>query len=218
MQRPWLQDATPGAVAAYIDLLLGPDVLGFGVKDTRGALSCKVPFHLVLEFDAQVRTKQAKLINEEGQSFGEALARASKDPELRERHFVTPVLMYTLSSQRGGNGGTTTGASSSTDYPARQQGAPDGQNKGKGRQAAKGKAKAKARNAKGNGKDNRKGGKGTNPDRITGMQSTTPEGTQICFKWNRDSCPGCERAHVCGYCLGNHPARNCPTRTAGAGR
>ena len=50
---------------------------------------------------------------------------------------------------------------------------------------------------------------------------TTREGVQICFRYHAGRCDGCDRAHVCQLCLGQHVNRVCTTAKAikgGAGK
>ena len=66
---------------------------------------------------------------------------------------------------------------------------------------------------KGKGKDNNKGkGKGKNDPRYKDYKFTTPEGKQICFRYNqKKDCDGrCGMAHCCQRCFGKHPALECP--------
>ena len=42
--------------------------------------------------------------------------------------------------------------------------------------------------------------------------------SETCRNWNRNRCsfPGCQYAHLCTSCRGNHPALECPTRSSNA--
>ena len=50
------------------------------------------------------------------------------------------------------------------------------------------------------------------------LHSKTPDGKEICFKWNsmKERCRyNCGRVHVCMRCLGSHPLHMC---TKGRGK
>ena len=208
--RPALQDATPAAAGAYLDHLLGDRVAGFSVSGS----SARPPFWLVLAYDTEIRKKAAKFMND-GLSFARALAMASKDPEVREQAFVTPLLLHVAASARSApppppRGGWP-GAASSTQQPPQKQQKVSSEKPGElGKGGGKG--------GKGKGKNKDKGAnvpenKGDASKKKFALQRTTADGREICFKFQRGTCTGpCERVHVCNICLGNHSAKNCPKK------
>ena len=56
-------------------------------------------------------------------------------------------------------------------------------------------------------------GKGAAAGTNVRQNTTTSDGTPICFRFQRGKCPGnCGRAHVCQRCFGAHPETSCPSR------
>ena len=65
-------------------------------------------------------------------------------------------------------------------------------------------------------------GSGKGFGKAKGMHDRSPDGRQICWKWNspNDSCRfQCGRLRICVKCFGDHPQHACPGKsdTAGAG-
>ena len=82
-------------------------------------------------------------------------------------------------------------------------------------------AKSRSRSRKRRGKPKGKGysGKSKGGNSQDGAwHSTTPDGRQICYKFNnpQERCRGpCSRVHCCRKCLGSHPQHLFPTPTKG---
>ena len=174
--QAWLADAVPSVIQSYTDYLLGED----GAAMSQGGV--RPTFSLVLAYDAAVRRRQARQINE-GLPFGAALREAWRHTETRERHFITPLLFPAIPAGTRRGGGGTTGDDAAVRADARREEDAAG-----GAAATQPRKKAKK----------------------TKLKARTPEGTEVCFAWNRAGCQGpCSRAHVCGVCFGLHMAHEC---------
>ena len=201
-QREWLADATPQVVMAYVDYLLGEDVIYMssgGVQPTIAG---------VIDYDTAVRRRQAKLVND-GLSFGAALRQAWREPELRERHFVTPLLVRIAGA--GGKQITNDRPDKPRQPPPTKPNAQPSDDppyqKTKGGKGAKG--KGKDGKGKGNPKKQPKTEDGPKWEKGGGYK-TDADGRPICFAFNKDQCAGqCQRLHICRRCLGKHSATKC---------
>ena len=135
-------------------------------------------------------------LTNEGHKMGDALEAARKDTVIKERHFITPTSLAALvvaqrrddrnRSPRGGQqGGGWHGRDWHGDW---HRGKHGGYGKGKG-------SKGKQSGKKGN------------------LHNKTPDGREICWKWNsqHERCRfNCGRVHQCQICLGSHPMHACP--------
>ena len=194
-QKAILRDLRPQHFHKYMDLLLAEHVLGLKARDPEGNVVASPEFSLVLSYDYQIRRQMVKLANE-GTELHEALKQAMTDTVVKERYFNNQV------AQR-------------PEYAKRTR-SPEENAEWNRNSYLKGKGKGKkgpGSFAKGGGKK----GKGRQ------MHDRTPDGRQICWKWNapHERCRfACGRLHVCQHCFGQHPARGCPglgKDTAGEG-
>ena len=204
--RAQLSDATPSTVGAYVDHLLGDTVAGF-----RGTGSnFRVPFQLLLSYDAEIRKKQAWLMNR-GSAFGVALELAMKDTETRERAFVTPLLLQVASSSASSGSGRGFWPAPPP-APVLQ---PDAAQPDKKRKKDRKKGGGQRGDGKGTGKGSaggaaKGGAKGFKPAAEQTMHQKTADGREICFRYQRGNCTGeCKRVHVCRVCLGGRAAKDC---------
>ena len=209
--RDGLQDVSPYEVNKYIDHLLSDEVAEFAVP---AAGLSRAPLSVVLSYDLAIRTDQAKRMNE-GASFSSALRAAARCPELRERHFVTPLLLQVASSNRGSGGGgsaaTASGAGGGTGGGA-DKGRGKKRKAGAGGGGSKGAEKGGGSGSGGKGKSGGKGGGKAKPKAGgPGPLRVDNSGNEICFKFNSPAgCPGCDRVHCCRRCLGKHSGLSCP--------
>ena len=200
-QKASLRDLQPQHFLKYLDLMLGDHVLGLKARDKDGAVIASPDFDLMLSYDFQIRRQMVKLINE-GATMVEALKEAMTDTTIKERYFLTPNVYSQVSSNSGTSRGDYTRSRSPprtwSQWPAEQYEQP--------------KAKGKSKKGRGKGKKGKQ------------MHDRTPDGRQICWKWNnpRERCRfQCGRLHVCQLCFGPHPAHACdgsgkPKDTAGS--
>ena len=194
--RVWLKTVSVEIISEYCDYLLGEQVRGLEAKDQHDAVVARPIWALILSYEFQIRKEMAKLILED-EDFAAALRRAWRDPELRERHFITPLAVSAISSAPR--------ARSRSPRGLRTQ-APSGKGAGKGKGRNRG---ARKESGKGGQKGGQKGGrKGGSKD----WHSMTPDGRQICYAYNNvgEACTGkCSRLHVCRRCFGTHPVHQC---------
>ena len=190
-----LKDLTPYTFQRFVDFVLGEHVLGLEAKDDAGLVVSKPTFKSVLHYEHQVRKEMIRLTNE-GHKMGDALEAARKDTVIKERHFITPTSLAALvvaqkrddrsRSPRGGQqGGGWHGRDWHGDW---HRGKHGGYGKGKG-------SKGKQSGKKGN------------------LHNKTPDGREICWKWNsqHERCRfNCGRVHQCQICLASHPMHACP--------
>jgi hypothetical protein len=186
--RAWLADALPEAIADYFDWLLGDQVRGLESKDEHGTTIGRPPWALVLRYEFEVRKLHAKKVNE-GASFRTALREAMADTALRDRRFITPLVI---------------GSGSSATRPRRPERSRSPGGKGSKGKRAFGKGRGRSAKARGRGSEE--------------WRASTPDGRQICFAFNnaKERCSGkCGRVHVCRRCLGKHPAHTCRQQLEG---
>ena len=127
VNRTELSDVTSDIFDKYKDYLLGDYV--YGLRSADGVGSAIPPWTLVLGYDHAIRKLAYKLVSQEGYKLGEALKKAWKDPTVKERHFITPLALYSKRplepwNPKGGKG-------------------KDSKGKGKGKNAIKGKGSSR---------------------------------------------------------------------------
>ena len=94
INRIELSDVTSDIFDKYKDYLLGDYVCGLRSADGVGSPIPPWTLALVLGYDHAIRKLAHKLGSQEGYKLGEALKRAWKDPTVKERHFITPLALY----------------------------------------------------------------------------------------------------------------------------
>ena len=129
-----------------------------------------------------------KLVNRAEATLAEALTRVTKDPDLKEAFFTTPLALTTTETPQ---------KFAKYNSKGHQEGNYKGKGKGKGKQF---------------GKSGNKGGKSYNKGKHGDLSlvSQTPDGRDICFAYSSQGCAGkCGRVHVCRVkgCYGDHAAR-----------
>ena len=130
--REEIADVEKDCFERYKDYLLGDFCWGLSSTDLHGNMVQTPPWSLVLSYEQAIRKRACALMVSEGYPFGKALQTAWKDPVVKERHFITPLALYSKRS-----------------YPNHEHWG-DWNSKGKG----KGKSKTKDKNK---GKDAPKG-------------------------------------------------------------
>ena len=183
-----LQGLTPTVFQKCIDHLLGEHVWGLRSKDENGQVVAQPSWDILLSYEYQVRKKMVKQMND-GVNMVAALDAAVKDINIKENYFLTPASFAAMSSPH---------------HAEDRSRSPKSWNyKGWDKQGSWGWDKKGSR--KGAGKGKRKSGNEK-------LHSHTPDGREICFKWND---PGarcrfqCGRVHCCQKCFGPHPAHSC---------
>ena len=199
-QKAALRDLLPSHWLRYLDLMLGEHVLGLKAKGKDGETVATPEFDLVLSYDFQIRRHMVKMVNE-GRLMHEALRESMLDTTIKERYFLTPNVYSQVA------------VSHSRQDHWRSRSPPMERSWGSERSRDMEKGKGKSRKG-GKGKGGKKGK----------YHDRTPDGRQICWKWNnpRERCRfACGRLHVCQICFGPHPSHACdgsgkPKDTAGA--
>ena len=186
LQRNIFAELVPQDFLNYADYLLSDQVMGLKAEDEEGNKVSSPSLKLVLSYEHQIRKEMVKKVNT-GVKLSEALLLCRKDVAIKERYFLTPAAMNALTSMQKGR--------SRSPKPDRREGGSSGSYE-KNWNASRNKGKGK-----GKGKDQ--------------LHSVTPDGRQICFKWNsmKDRCRfKCGRLHVCQRCFGNHPVHMCRSK------
>ena len=182
-QRAVFEDLAPQDFLNFADYLLGDQVMGLKAEDEDGNKVSSPSLKLVLSYEHQVRKEMIKKVNN-GSKFQDALLSARKDVNIKERFFLTPAAMNALTSMKSDR-------SRSPKYDRAQSSGQGDRTWNSSRNKGKGKGK-----------------KGKEP-----LLTHTPDGRQICFRWNsmKDRCRyKCGRVHVCQRCLSTeHPVHMC---------
>ena len=195
--RQFLSTLSAAVWREHVNWLLGPNVAGLEAKDENGSPLGKPSWTLLLSYEYEVRKRAYREINMVHADFAAALLTARTVTDLRQRFLLTPFSIATVSSSRMPKQAPWLAPPKGVISPG------DKAPKGKG-EKGKGEGKGKKGGGKGAGKDDKKGKKNKNHLR-------TPDGAEICFKFNRTSCEGeCNRAHACMKCLGAHALKECP--------
>ena len=194
--KHWLADLKMEHFQKFVDYILGDRVNAIKVPVDTHQQALKPPWALVLQYEHRLRREVAKLVNRGEETLGSALVKVTKDPDLKEAFFTTPLALtiqetpqkYQKTNNKGGSG----------NFQGWTQQKGKGWNGPKGKQSSKGFGKhGKSGNAKGKHGD-------------FPLVAQTPDGRDICFAYNSQGCSGkCGRVHVCRVkgCYGDHAAR-----------
>ena len=198
--RKWLRDLTKDDFVVYCDYLLGKKVAT--LKDAKGN---SPTFMLILNYEYEIRKQAYESVATDGFTLKDALKTACQDAELRNLHLINPMVGVnpkTPDPKKRADQGNEGRAR--TPPPRRRPGTPKG-----------GRAKYPKGGRKGGKKGGgRGGGGGDDDDDKKKVKSRTPDGREICYKFNNkgEKCDGaCNRIHVCQICLGKHPRFECPS-------
>eukprot|EP00435_Cladocopium_sp_Y103_P044554 s1729_g12.t1 len=135
VNREEIQDVSKDVFDRYKDYILGDYVWGLSSTDLNGQQIQTPPWSLVLSYEHSVRKRAYSLMLSEHLMLGAALERAWKCPTTKERHFITPLALYSKRS-----------------YSSVQTSANNTGNAGKWNPKGKGKSKSKAKGSqKGSG-------------------------------------------------------------------
>ncbi|CAE7249029.1 unnamed protein product [Symbiodinium sp. CCMP2592] len=116
--KTWLQGLTMADFTKFVDYILGERVAGLrleqatGYDNSQNALF-RPPWGIVLRYEYKLRKEAFRLVNDEGQTLQDALTAVTKDCELKEVHFVTPLTLtafpmpskWTRKGEKGEKGG-----------------------------------------------------------------------------------------------------------------
>ena len=96
--REEIQDVTRDLFERYKDYLLGDYVWGLSSTDLQGNQIQTPPWSLVLSYEQAIRKRAYTLMITEHFRLGTALEMAWKCPTTKERHFITPLALYSKRS------------------------------------------------------------------------------------------------------------------------
>ena len=170
----------------YIEYLLGPKCYRMEVPNHSGErILLKPSWTVMINYEFEMRKHAIRTAYRENKPLGDALEEATKDSELKELFFTTPIAVskrFVESSDRPNKWQRTT--------PAGEE--------------SKGKSKGKSSKGKSRGLKRRIVFPGTDIELI----NLTPDGRQICYAYNTGKCNGqCGRIHICRAkgCGQKHP-------------
>ena len=188
--KNWLHGLEASDFNKFVDFILGERVLGIQIPTSDGSQQkVKPDWAIVLSFEHKLRKEAMRLVMHEGFTLANALRAVTKDADLKEAFFTTPVALRAAASEQPQN------------KWARFN------NKGSGSSFGSF-GKTGSQNPKGKGKTGKSKGKDS---RLAGLQLAwrTPDGRDLCFAYNSGSCDNsCNRVHQCRVkgCYGDHPA------------
>lgn len=96
--RQEIQDVSRDLFERYKDYILGDYVWGLSSTDLHGNQIQTPPWSLVLSYEQAVRKRAYYLMISEHLQLGSALEQAWKCPVTKERHFITPLALYSKRS------------------------------------------------------------------------------------------------------------------------
>ncbi|CAJ1332305.1 unnamed protein product [Effrenium voratum] len=166
--RAAFQRITPNIFSRYANHLLGEHVFGLRAKDDKGRSMAQPSFELLLSYEYQIRKAAVKKVNK-GHSWVDSLEEAMVDPLVKERFLTTPLAC---------NSWVATKSRSRSWRRSRGREREPRMDRSKGRN--KGKPKGKGASGKSKGGNAQEGA----------WHSTTPDGRQICYKFNNPQEPG----------------------------
>ena len=191
----------------YVNWLLGEDVYDNVVKDTVGNIVYRPSWHILLEYELQVRRRAFHQVNNAGVTIAQAFKDAMMHQPTSIKYFTTPVSLAAGAAAAGSKRSRGSPQPSRPAVGMAADAAAPAQGEGQGWWDNKYSKKYK--------KGDKKSGRGSGGSWRGGESAKTPDGRAKCFKYQRGACTGaCDRVHVCLVCNGQHPANQCPRRPA----
>jgi hypothetical protein len=194
--RPWLSGLAPSDFLNFVDYILSKKVNGLEIS----GIAVYPTWNITLGYELAIRQKAFELVKEDGHTFKAALVAVTKDTELKELHFTTPIAI-----------GSRRSATAPPPGPPRPPGPPGLPGDKKKRKLEAFKLKQAEKAARGEmGKGTKGKGKGKEGGKSE-LAVKTPDGREICFAFNAQGCPGdCGRVHVCRIrgCFKDHSMAN----------
>ena len=189
--KPWLNGLVASDFTKFVDFILGDRVYGIQLPSstTEFAQKVKPDWSIVLAYEFKLRREVMKLITQQARTMSEALSLVTRDADLKEAFFTTPIALKAAGALEQQPIKYHKG-----DYKGDFKGPFF---KGSGKKGQKGK---------------KGGGKGQIPEALKGLQLVwrTPDNRDFCFAWNAgNKCDDrCSRVHQCRVkgCYGNHKA------------
>ena len=200
----WLQGLERDTWFSYADFFLGEQVSMIEIQGADGqGPTLTDPWKAILGYEQACRRWAFKKVREEGHTLDQSLKDSIRDSERKEVNFTSPIALGLCRSA----GFKRTPESSVSSRPEKAQRTGNrGEGGGKGNSGGKGGGKGKNKSGKDRTSTGRKN-----------FLSYTPDGRQICFKFNNlagCSDSACDRVHVCQVpsCGESHAAARCPMR------
>lgn len=93
--KPWLSGITMDTFTKFVDFILGERVLNIQVAGagSDGQVRVKPDWSIVLAFEHKLRKEAFKLVLSEGFTLSDAMKAVTKDAELKEAFFTTPIAL-----------------------------------------------------------------------------------------------------------------------------
>lgn len=192
--KSWLHNLTADSFLKFVEYILGERVYGIQIPSLHGEGQQRVKpdWGIILNYEHRLRREAFKLIVSKGMSMADALTSVTKDADLKEAYFTTPLALRS--------------AMSVEPPPQSKWQRPNFKGFGKSSSfSGKSFQTGKAKSGKGKSKEIRK--------ELVGLTLAwkTPDGRELCFAFNNGSCDGnCGRVHQCRVrgCYADHPAIN----------
>ena len=127
--REEIQDMSRDTMERYKDYILGDYVWGLSSTDLQGNQIQTPPWSLVLSYEHAVRKRAYSLMVSDHLKLGAALEQAWKCPTTKERHFITPLALYSKRSNPSASWG---------DWNPKGKGKSNKGSSGKGKSKGKG--------------------------------------------------------------------------------
>jgi hypothetical protein len=94
--KHWLAGLKMDHFLKFVDYILGDRVNAIKVPVDNGQQAVKPNWALVLQYEHRLRREAFKLVNRGESTLGEALISVTKDPDLKEAYFTTPLARLLL--------------------------------------------------------------------------------------------------------------------------
>ena len=188
--RPWLAGLTQVDWAKCTDYFLGKRV--HGIEIAGGTV--RPAWELVLSYEYECRKFMFLQVREEGEVVHDLLESVTRNMELKQFPFTTPLAISPKRSKPQDGGDQWTDPDKTQKFKKKKRYGNDGKAGGKGGGKGKG------------GKDSKGKGKGSGKAKL---EWNTPDGRPICFAYNdaKGCAGGCGRVHVCRVsgCMASQP-------------
>jgi hypothetical protein len=199
--RPWLKNFQIDIYRKLSDHILGKEVAGLAVTGADSMVILKPSWRQVLHYDSEVRKHAYECIRSGTQAtIADAVEASCKDVRILQLHLLNPL---TLEGNARAKGNKRTFDQNSE--PGEEESSRD-RTKTKVKGLGRGSVSGDRGGGKGGGKKGKRG-KGQL------FKEIPRAGKSICFAFGKKECEGgCEMAHVCQQCLGNHSLCDCPNK------
>ena len=93
--KPWLHGLVAADVTKFVDFILGDRVYGIQLPSSTTEFGQKVKpdWSIVLAYEYKLRKEAMKLVTQQSKTLSEALHLVTKDADLKEAFFRTPIAL-----------------------------------------------------------------------------------------------------------------------------